>query len=45
MTNEIIQSVVYANYDDFQHVTFIVLTKIHVTILRIIYEADHRLIR
>jgi superfamily II RNA helicase len=36
MTSEIIQSVAYANYDDFQHINFIFFKKNHFTILRII---------
>jgi hypothetical protein len=36
MSSKIIQNVVYDIYDDFQHVTFIFLTKIHAAILRII---------
>ncbi len=35
MSSEIIQNVAYDNYDDFQHVNFIV-TKVHFIILRII---------
>jgi hypothetical protein len=35
MNSEIIQSVAYDNYDDFQHVNFI-FTKNHFSILRII---------
>ncbi len=36
MSSEIIQSVVYDNYDDFQHVNFIFVTKFHFTNSRII---------
>jgi hypothetical protein len=36
MNSEIIQSVASDNYDDFQHVNFILSKKIHFTILRII---------
>jgi hypothetical protein len=36
MSNEIIQSVAYDNYDNFQHVKVHIFTKIHFTILRII---------
>jgi hypothetical protein len=36
-SSEIIHIVAYDNYDDFQHVNFIFFTKIHFTILRIIY--------
>jgi hypothetical protein len=36
MSNEIIQSVAYDNYDEFQHVNFIFSQKSHFTILRII---------
>jgi len=36
MSGEIIQHVAYDNYDEFQHVNFIFLTKFHFTILRII---------
>jgi hypothetical protein len=36
MNSEIIQSVAYDNYDDFQHVNVIFFTKFHFTILRII---------
>jgi len=35
MSSEIIQSVAYDNYDDFQHDNFIFYTKFHFTILRI----------
>jgi hypothetical protein len=35
MSSEIIQSVVYDNYNDFQHVNFIFFTKFHFVILRI----------
>jgi hypothetical protein len=34
--SEIIQSVAWDNYDDFQHVNFIILTNFHFTIVRII---------
>jgi hypothetical protein len=36
MSSEIIQSVAYDNYDDFQHASFIFFTKICFTTLRII---------
>jgi hypothetical protein len=36
MGSEIIQSVAYDNYDDFQYVNFLFFTKFHLTILRII---------
>jgi hypothetical protein len=36
MSSEIIQSVAYDNYDDFQHVNFIFFTKFYFTILKII---------
>jgi hypothetical protein len=35
MSSEIIQSVTYDNYDDFEHVNFIFSQKNHFTILRI----------
>jgi hypothetical protein len=36
MSSEIIQSVAYEYYNDFQHVNFIFFTNFHFTILRII---------
>jgi hypothetical protein len=36
MSNEIIESVTYDNYDDFQHVNLIFSQNFHFTILRII---------
>jgi len=36
MSSEIIQSVAYDNYDNFQHVHFIFSKKKHFTILKII---------
>ncbi len=36
MSSETIHIVVYDNYDDFQHFNFIIFTKFHFTILRII---------
>jgi len=36
MSSEIIQSIAYDNFFDFQHVNFIVSQKFHFTILRII---------
>jgi hypothetical protein len=36
VSSEIIQSVAYDNYDDFQHLNFIFFTNFHLTILRII---------
>jgi hypothetical protein len=36
MSNEIIQSVAYDNYDEFQNENFILSQKSHFTILRII---------
>jgi len=36
MSSEIIQSVTYDNYDDFQQVNFVFFAKFHFTILRII---------
>jgi len=36
MSSEIIQSVAYNNFDDFQHLNFIFSHKFHFTILRII---------
>jgi hypothetical protein len=36
MSSEIIESVTYDNYDDFQHVNFIFSTNFHFTKLRII---------
>ncbi len=36
MSNEIVQSIVDDNYDDFQHVNFIFSQKFHFVILRII---------
>ncbi len=36
MSGEIIQNVTYDNYDDFQHVNFILFTKFNFTIFRII---------
>jgi hypothetical protein len=35
MSSEIIQSVAYDNYDDFQHFNFIFFTRLHFVILRI----------
>jgi hypothetical protein len=40
MNSEIIQSVVYDNYDDFQHFKLHIFTKFHFTILRIIFLKD-----
>jgi hypothetical protein len=36
MSSEITQSVAYDNYDDFQHVNYIIFRKFHLSILRII---------
>jgi hypothetical protein len=36
MNDEIIQSVAYDNYDDFQHINAMFSQKIHFTIFRII---------
>jgi hypothetical protein len=36
MSSEIIENVAYDNYDDFQHLNFIMFTNFHFTILRII---------
>jgi len=36
MSSEIIQSVAYDNYDDFQHFNFKFFTNFHFTILRVI---------
>jgi hypothetical protein len=40
MNSEIIPSVVYDNYDDFQHVNFLFSQNFHFTILRIIFFND-----
>ncbi len=36
MSSKVIQSVAYDNYDDFQHVNFIIFAKFYFPILRII---------
>jgi hypothetical protein len=36
MSNEIIQSIAYDNYDDFQHINHHIFTNFHFTIFRII---------